>query len=197
MDIAEQPAQPHAAPPGPDAQRFGPPSLAVVLANGTLFNISWLAIVLTHSALLSPMVVLIHMAIHFRLFGYGMIEAKYILVVAFVGLLLDQLLFLAGVLTTEGGTGPAPLWLSCLWPVLATTMMHAFSGLQSRILLAALFGAIGGALSYTAGTRLSDVEFVSAFWGPATLAVAWAVLFPAMLAGARLMTDFGRDTDER
>lgn len=193
MDIAQRPAHPPGDHRGADSPRFGTPSLAAVLANGTLFNLSWLAIVLTHSALLGPIVVLLHLAVHFRFFGYGITEAKYILLVAVVGLLLDQFLFLAGVLTTTGGAFPAPLWLSCLWPVLATTMMHAFSGLQARPVLAALFGAVGGALSYTAGTRLSDVEFVSAFWSPVTLAIAWALLFPALLAAARWMSNPGRE----
>lgn len=197
MDIAGR----HAHLPGdhrsPGSPPSATPSLAVVVANGTLFNLSWLGIVLTHSPLLGPVIVLLHLAVHFRFFGHGLVEAKYILVVAVAGLLLDQLLFLSGVLTTAGGTLLAPLWLSCLWPVLATTMMHAFSGLQTRHYLAALVGAIGGALSYTAGTRLSDVEFGSAVWGPVTLGVAWAVLFPALLAGARLMKDGSAITGER
>lgn len=196
MDIAERPAHIPGDHQRPGSPRSGTPSLAVVLANGTLFNLSWLAIVLTHSALLGPVIVLLHLAVHFRFFAYGMVEAKYILIVAVAGLLLDQLLFLSGVLASAGGALLAPLWLSCLWPVLATTMMHAFSGLQTRRSLAALVGAIGGALSYMAGTRLSDVAFGSEFWGPIALGIAWAVLFPALLAGARLMQYGSGNPDE-
>jgi len=196
MDIVERPVQAPGGPLGHDSPGYGTPSLAVMLANGTLFNISWLAIVLTHSSMLAPVIVLLHLAVHFRLFGHGMVEAKLILVVTAVGLLLDQTLFLAGVLTTADRALLAPIWLSCLWPVLATTLMHAFSGLQARPVFASLIGAIGGGLSYTAGTRLSDVEFVSTLWGPVTLAIAWAVLFPALLAGARLIAHQGGDNDE-
>lgn len=196
MDIAERPVHNPEAARGAGSPRFAPPSLAVMLANGTLFNISWLAIVLTHSAVLAPLVVVLHLAAHFRFFGHGMAEARLILVVTAIGLLLDQLLFLAGILTTADRAVLAPLWLSCLWPVLATTLMHAFSGLQGRPAAAALVGAAGGALSYTAGTRLSDVAFASAIWGPAILAVTWAFLFPALLAGARLVAHYGRQPDE-
>jgi hypothetical protein len=160
--------------------------LGAMLANGLLFNISWLVIVLTHSALLAPAVVLLHLAVHFRLFGYGMVEARLVIVITAAGIILDQALFLAGILAHPGQLPLAPIWLTCLWPVLATTLMHAFSGLQRRLALASLVGAIGGAGSYVAGTRLSDVEFVSLFWGPVTMALLWALLFPALLLGASL-----------
>ena len=162
------------------------------LANGLLFNLSWLAIVLPHSSRWAPLVVLAHLLVHFRMFGYGSGEARLILVVTVMGLVLDQLLFLTGVLTVSGAPSLAPLWLSCLWPVLATTLMHAFKALHPRPLLAASVGAVGGALTYVAGTRLSDVDFASAVWGPVTLGFLWALLFPALLVGASLASGHGQ-----
>jgi hypothetical protein len=191
MDIAGQSKQ---LPSSVMGDGRAAPSLASVVANGLMFNISWLAIVLTHSSLLAPAVVLLHLLLHFRWFGHGAVEARLIVVVTGVGVVLDQILFMAGVLTSPGALPLAPLWLSCLWPVLATTLMHAFSGLRKRLVLASLFGAVGGAGSYVAGTRLSDVEFASMVWGPAVMAAAWALLFPALLVGASLATR-GGDND--
>jgi hypothetical protein len=111
------------------------------------------------------------------------------------GFLLDQVFFAVGIFTVSGKFSFAPLWLSCLWPVLATTLMHAFSGLQQRLLLASVIGAIGGAGSYGAGTRLSDVDFTSLFWGPIIMALTWAIVFPALMLAARLNMTRGTQTD--
>ena len=149
-----------------------------------LFNLSWLAVVTTASALLAPVVVVVHLAIHAYFIGLKKGEPLFIAGVAAFGLALDHILFLAGVFAVDGATALAPLWLSCLWPVLATTFMHAFEGLQRHLALAAVVGAIGGALSYIAGTRLSDVAFADPMFGPALLAALWFVLMPLLLAVA-------------
>lgn len=105
--------------------------------------------------------------------------------VSLIGLTIDQILFAAGVFLSPTSVAFAPLWISCLWPVLATTLMHAFSALQSRLILASIAGAIGGGMSYIAGTRLSDVDFASPLWGPVFMAALWSFLFPLLLMVAR------------
>jgi uncharacterized protein (DUF697 family) len=89
----------------------------------------------------------------------------------------------------DGRFALAPLWLTCLWPVLATTFNHAFAGLQRMPVVAAILGAIGGYGSYVAGTALSAVEFADPVYGPVIIAVLWAGLFPALGALARLWFD--------
>ncbi|MFT4822464.1 MAG: hypothetical protein ACI9J0_000374 [Cryomorphaceae bacterium] len=166
------------------------PSLGHVLANGMLFNVSWLAIVYTHSAVLAPAMAALHLVAHFAFMGRGLVEARFVLGVSLFGFLLDQVIFSTGVLAVSDSTVvvamAAPLWISCLWPVLATTLMHAFSPLQKRLVLAALIGAVSGPASYMAGARLSDVDFVSQFWGSVTMVAIWAMLLPALLLAARL-----------
>lgn len=156
------------------------------VVNALLFNVSWLAIVYTHSAIWAPIVAAAHLALHFRLMGRGFPEARLILWVALLGIATDHLLFALGVFTVNGVNTSPPVWISCLWPVLGTTLMHAFAGLRQRPLLAAVFGAAGGAASYVGGTGLTDVGFASAVWGPLVMAVLWAFLFPALLGIARI-----------
>ena len=156
-----------------------------VLANGILFNVSWLAIVVTHSPLIAPAAVLFHLAVHFSFSDRGLPEAKLVLAVTVLGFALDWLLFKTGVFTISGAVTSAPLWISCLWPVLATTLMHAFRGLQQHPWLASAIGGVGGLGSYLAGTRMTEVEFGSLFWGPVIIAATWAVLFPLLLSAAR------------
>jgi hypothetical protein len=155
------------------------------LANGLMFNISWFAIVYMHSPYWAPAIAAIHLLCHFSTIGRGLVEARFILGMSLFGLLLDQILFAAGVFRSPNSVTFAPLWISCLWPVLATTMMHAFSTLQPRYVLASIAGAIGGGGSYIAGTRLSDVDFGSPLWGPIIMAVLWSALFPLLLMAAQ------------
>lgn len=135
----------------------------------------------TASAVIAPLIVVVHLAIHATFIGLKKGEPLFILLVAGTGFLLDQLLFGAQVFLVNGVPASAPFWLSCLWPVLATTFMHAFESLQKQLALASLVGAVGGALSYIGGTRLSDVSFGHDVIGPFLLAGLWFVLMPLLL----------------
>jgi hypothetical protein len=165
--------------------RFPETSVIYTISNGLLFNISWFAIVSTHSAVLAPLLVCLHLVVHFLLMGRGLPELKFIGAVTLFGLLLDQALFYFGVFTINGQFSLAPVWMSCLWPVLATTSMHAFSGLANRPWLAMLLGGLGGAGSYIAGAALSNVEFGSAVLGPWIMAALWMLLFPGLVSLAK------------
>jgi hypothetical protein len=157
------------------------------LLNGAMFNASWLGIVYFHSNLLAPLVACVHVTLHLYLLGFRRRELLLIAGLTLFGALLDQLLFALGVFTLAGAQALAPLWLTCLWPVLATTLTHAFAFLQRRLLLAGALGAIGGCLSYLAGTRLSDVAFASPVGGPLLIAALWAVLMPALVTVAMVV----------
>ena len=93
---------------------------------------------------------------------------------ALIGVVVDQLLFYFQVFTVDGSAALPPVWMFFLWPVLATTVMHAFSALQGRYVLAAVLGGVGGVASFVAGTRMTGVEFASTLFGPAIIAVVWA-----------------------
>ena len=112
------------------------------LGNGVMFNISWLAIVSSESLPIAAGVVAAHLLIHQLWIGRGRRELAFIAGVALFGLLLDQALFAMGVFTLDGRLATAPLWLTCLWPALATTLDHAFAGLQRMPVVAAILGGI-------------------------------------------------------
>lgn len=150
------------------------------LLNGLAFNVSWFLIVYTQSNVLGLLVASAHVWLHMLCLGRGRAEWLFILLVAAMGLCLDQLLFVAGVFLLDGVSAVAPLWLSCLWPVLASTCMHVFAPLAARPLMAAAFGAVGGYCSYMLGTSISSVDFGLAT-SPLLLALLWALLFPALL----------------
>ncbi len=159
-------------------------TLVQKVGNGLLFNISWLAIVTSHSALIAPLVVVVHLTIHQLWIGRGLRELQFVTGCTLFGLLLDQLLFALGIFTLDGQTALAPVWLTCLWPVLATTFDHAFVSLQRQLTLASILGGIGGIMSYYAGTSMSAVGFADPVYGPAIIGALWAALFPAIAAVA-------------
>lgn len=149
--------------------------------NAVLFNLSWLAILWTQSTAAAIAIAVVHLIVHFAVVGDLRREWTLIVGVTLFGAVVDQLLFYCGVLTLAGYPALAPLWLTCLWPVFATTLMHALAPLQHRPYLAAVIGAVGGALSYLAGVRLTEIEFSTAMWGPAVIGVLWAALCPLLL----------------
>jgi len=155
------------------------------LANGLLFNLSWLAIVGTESSLPAPPVVAVHLLVHYIWFSRPLAEWLLIAGVALFGALLDQALFALDLFRLEGRPAPAPLWLSCLWPVLATTLIHAFGFLQRHLLLAAALGALGGAGSYYTGTAMSSVDFRDPLAGTLLIGVLWTALLPLLALAAR------------
>ena len=161
----------------------------VNIINIVLFNISWFAIVLSQSTLVAPIIVGIHLLLHWLVMGKGKDELRLIGGVTLCGVVVDQLLFKTGVFNLAGQPALAPLWLSCLWPVFASTLMHSLVGFQNRIALAVVCGALGGALSYIAGVRMSAVDFASPLWGPVLLGALWAVIFPlSVQVAARLQS---------
>jgi Protein of unknown function (DUF2878) len=161
-----------------------PSSAPARLANAVLFNLSWFAIVVSQTSGIALGVVALHLAAHIVLVGRDRGEILLIALVSLFGVALDQVLFLLGVFNVGGQSALAPLWLSCLWPVFATTLRHSFASLHGRPWLAALVGGVGGALSYVAGVHLSDVDFSSPLWGPVVVGVLWALLFPLLMAWA-------------
>ncbi|MFT4519953.1 MAG: hypothetical protein ACI9JM_002353 [Halioglobus sp.] len=158
------------------------PDIPYGLVNGLMFNVTWFVIVLTESSAVAPVAALLHLAIHFWVVGRRIVEVKFVAQVAVFGLLVDQLLFWTGVFNLAGNPSLPPFWMFCIWPVLATTFMHAFSKLQQHLVLASIFGAIGGAASFIAGTRMTEVAFGFEPMGPIVVAAIWAMIFPLLLA---------------
>ncbi len=151
------------------------------LLNGVMFNIAWLGIVISQSSLIAPAVVIALLTAHLALMGKGPREWRFIAGFALTGFCVDQLLFRTGLFTVAGSVASPPLWMTCLWPALGTTFMHAFAALTDRPFLAAVVGGVGGGASYIAGTRLTEVAFAADISGPIIVAVLWAIIFPVAL----------------
>jgi len=170
------------------------------LLNFALFQGFWFAAVIGASRgelWWGPAAALVFAAVHLGMVPAGLRRAEvgYLAGMTIVGGLLDTALHAFDVTafpTSSPGTSGAwpealglvpPPWILSCWLAFACLPRFSLGWLVDRPRLAALFGAIGGPLSYLAGVRLG----AAAIPGDATttvtvLAVEYAVLMPLMLA---------------
>ena len=166
------------------------------LANFALFQLAWFAVVSTAAEgrmWIGPAVVAVTLAVHFRWVarpGERADEAIYVIAVGLAGLAADTGLGLLGATAypTSAEAWPwvaVPPWIVSLWVLFATLPRHSMAWLHGRPLLGAAFGALGGPLSYLAGTRFGAVAVGDSSlltWG--ALALEYAVAMPLLLAFA-------------
>ena len=162
-----------------------------VLFNVVAFKIGWLSSVLGAAngmPLLGPAVVLAVVALHLFCVTDRAGELLLVLLTGAVGAAWDSFMVSAGWLSYPTGNvvaGLAPYWIVAMWMLFATTLNVAFRWLRSRLLLASVMGAVFGPLSYFAGAKAGAVVIHDYGAAMTALALAWAVLMPALLLLAR------------
>ena len=150
------------------------------LANAVLFQCGWFACVLGGDSrwLLIGIAVL---GAHLLWISSWAREGQVILAVTVLGTLVDTALRGLGVFEFNTPGPLIPLWLILLWALLATTLRHCLAWSARPWWRASLLGAVGGPLSYYAGSQLAGVSFgygtVPTVIG---LALLWGLLFPVL-----------------
>ncbi|MGB0712810.1 MAG: DUF2878 domain-containing protein, partial [Gammaproteobacteria bacterium] len=100
-----------------------------------------------------------------------------------LGAVLDSALVLAGALSFPESVqlgAPTTLWMLALWAMFAATLRFSLSWLRGRLVLAALFGLVGGPLAYLGGERL-DAIVIHATSGVVGVALAWGLAAPLLV----------------
>ncbi|AZF03532.1 DUF2878 domain-containing protein [Pseudomonas sp. R5-89-07] len=147
------------------------------LANAALFQCGWFACVLGGDGpwLLAGLAVLVVNLLWIISLAD---DGALIVSVTLAGTVLDTLLRTLGVFHFSEPGPLIPFWLMLLWALLATTLRHCLAWTARPWWRAALLGAVGGPLSYYAGSQLADVQFGYAL-GPtmAGLGLLWAAVF--------------------
>jgi hypothetical protein len=159
--------------------------------NFLAFQVGWFACVLGAAngfAWVGALAVLAAAVLHLRRARRPGGELRLLLAAMALGLVLDSLLLATGWVAYPGSfpggqwlPALAPYWLVAMWALFATTLNVSMGWLRGRPLLAALFGAIGGPLSYWAGARLGAMELLQPVAALAALAVVWALAMPLLL----------------
>ncbi|WP_455917910.1 DUF2878 domain-containing protein [Pseudomonas cerasi] len=150
------------------------------LANAVLFQCGWFACVLGGDSewLLVVGAVL---AIHLLWISSWSREGQVILAVTLFGTVVDTGLRTFGVFHFSFPGPLIPFWLVLLWALLATTLRHCLAWSAQPWWRASVLGAVGGPLSYYAGSQLAGVSFG---YGTAPtligLALLWALVFPVL-----------------
>jgi hypothetical protein len=157
-----------------------------VILNFIAFQAGWFASVLGAAngmPLLGPVVVAAVVALHLYLVRVPAAELRLLAAAALMGLLGDSLLLASGWIAYPNGewlSGLAPYWIITMWLLFATTLNVSMRWMRGRYVIAAVFGAIGGPLSYLAGARLGAMTFVEQVPAIAALALGWGVAMPLL-----------------
>ncbi|MEB0041182.1 MULTISPECIES: DUF2878 domain-containing protein [unclassified Pseudomonas] len=156
------------------------------LANALLFQIGWFACVLGADSLWL-LLAGGALAVHLLWISSWRAEGPLILGVALIGTLIDSLLLKAGVFSFATDGPLIPPWLMVLWAVLAITLNHCLNWTAKPWWRASVLGAIGGPMSYYAGSQMAGVELPLGLWpSMLLLGVIWAVLFPLLQKLAKI-----------
>lgn len=115
-------------------------------------------------------------------------ELVLITAAAVIGALWESLLVQLGWIQYPNGMlieGTAPVWMVALWALFATTLNVSMSWLKRNVLMAVVFGAVGGPLAYYGGFKLGALVFVDQTAALIALAIGWALLTPLLLQLAK------------
>lgn len=151
-----------------------------LIANGLAYQAIWFSAILwgNSGAAVGCVIITILLATSQRKSD----DIKMVAFLMFLGLLVDGTLQQVGFFTFTSPGLPIPFWLLIIWLGLAMTINHSLAWFKDKLLLAAVFGAIGGTAAYWAGTRMGAASFN---WSLPTsllmLAMVWSLVFPTIM----------------
>jgi len=84
----------------------------------------------------------------------------------------------------------APVWIVALWASFALTLNHSLAYLKTHLILAAVLGALGAPLAYTAAAKWGALSLAQpTSTSLLILAATWAVFTPALSLLAQRLHD--------
>ena len=108
-------------------------------------------------------------------------EMIFLLVTSVIGSLFDCINPYFGFVSFEAVSkvGMYPVWLISLWVAFNTSYADLFSWLKGKVILAAVIGAVGGPLSFYAGSSLGALHFPDGAMMPLIVnGIEWGFIFP-------------------
>jgi hypothetical protein len=165
------------------------------ITNIVLYQCAWFASVLgaaNQQPWLGLAVAAVVLALHLMLAKDPLTEAKLIVFVALIGFTFDQMLLSSQLIDYQAhgwSESYIPAWIVALWLTFATLLNVSLGWMRERLVIAALFGLIGGPLAYYSAQSLGAITINSntAYW---VLGVGWAIITPALLILAKRFDGF-------
>jgi hypothetical protein len=160
-----------------------------------MYQCAWFASVLgaaNQQPWLGLAVAAVVLALHLILAKDPLTEAKLIASVVLIGFTFDQMLLSSQLVNYQAhgwGEGFVPAWILALWLTFATLLNVSLSWMRERLVIAALFGLIGGPLAYYGAQSLGAISINShtAYW---VLGFGWAMVTPGLLILAKRLDGF-------
>lgn len=122
------------------------------------------------------------LVVHFYFTSYK--KSDLIVCVASVlgGMILDTLWSTAHLIHygQNALTPIAPIWIAYLWCAFALTINHCMAWLKNRYILACLFSAVSGPVSFYAATKVGQIELINLPIAFVLLALTWGGFVPAL-----------------
>ncbi len=163
--------------------------MSLMLQNFLLFQLGWFSCVIGGASSqyywIGVAAVAVIVAIHLARAQNAHDELMLVVITMMLGTAWDSGLTMAGLFSFNSGVvfpGLAPFWLIAMWALFATTLNVSMKWMKNRYLLAAIFGAVGGAVAYYAGNRLGAVEFSDTSTALMAVAIGWSIIMPVLMA---------------
>jgi hypothetical protein len=157
------------------------------LVNFAGFEIAWLSSVIggaREMPWLGPVAVLLVLIFHLSAARKPVDEILLIVCCGLIGACFDSLLVASGWVTYKAGLFSnylAPYWIITMWMLFATTLNVSLRWLRGKPRIAALFGLIGGPVTYFAGEELGGIVLLNPIAASLALAVGWAIIMPVLM----------------
>jgi len=146
-----------------------------LICNIVGFNTAWFGLVYWGNSFIPISFILLLIHLHF--FSKYKKEWLLILVITFIGIIVDSLLMYFAVFIFADNSH-LPFWLMMLWACFSATLCHSLRFLSDSTVLQLLVGGLFAPLSYIAGYKFQAVEFgYSLIPTYFILTIIWGVLF--------------------
>ena len=159
-----------------------------IITNLLLFQLGWFACVLGGAydqVFIGSMIAIAVIVYHLYRATDAVQELRLLTLAMITGLVFESIVSSLGLARYSHGQALdfiAPLWMILMWPLFATTLNLSMRWLKGLApLLIALVGALFAPLAYYSGNRLGAVEYDYLILSMGIIAIAWAVLLPALV----------------
>lgn len=169
-----------------------------IIANFLGFQAGWFACALSAGAgypLVGPVVVGAILTLHLKWCADRKAELILLGSVFLIGGAIDATQWLLGVSIAPVPELPkvfAPLWFATMYANFAATLRYSLAWLGARPWLAAIFGAVGGPMTYRGGAVFDAIVMREPEWiSLVVLAAVWGLLTPSLFALERWLSRRG------
>ncbi|HSH98923.1 MAG: DUF2878 domain-containing protein [Methylophilaceae bacterium] len=176
--------------------------MSSVLINVVCFQISWFACVLgaAHGMpWLGPIVTLPVAALHLYKAQSKQTELTLMLLTVVFGSLFDQSILVAGLIQYPATNWPSyllPIWMVALWLGFSTALNVSLRWMRQHMVIASLFGLIGGPLAYISAQKLGAMQLVEFNTLMIVLGIGWAVIVPSLLLLSTKLDGYAKNNIE-